>query len=132
MNIVLIIAYAAFAISVVGILGSLYFVTRRNDDDKKRIKAGNFLVTFAVIMFLSYFGILIAAACTEGSDEPETIIKEVPISEKQDVDSLTGVIDSLENEINRLKNEKKMELEKVDSMPGDSVLLLFRKYVSGH
>ena len=132
MNIVLIIAYAAFAISVVGILGSLYFVTRRNDDDKKRIKAGNFLVTFAVIMFLSYFGILIAAACTEGSDEPETIIKEVPISEKQDVDSLTGVIDSLENEINRLKNEKKMELEKVDSMPNDSVLLLFRKYVSGH
>lgn len=132
MNIVLIIAYAAFAISVVGILGSLYFVTRRNDDDKKRIKAGNFLVTFAVIMFLSYFGILIAAACTEGSDEPETIIKEVPISEKQDVDSLTGVIDSLENKINRLKNEKKMELEKVDSMPNDSVLLLFRKYVSGH
>lgn len=132
MNIVLIIAYAAFAISVVGILGSLYFVTRRKGSDEKRIKAGNFLVTFAVIMFLSYFGILIAAACTEGSDEPETIIKEVPISEKQDVDSLTGVIDSLENEINRLKNEKKMELEKVDSMPNDSVLLLFRKYVSGH
>lgn len=132
MNIVLIIVYAAFAISVVGILGSLYFIIRRKGSDEKRIKAGNFLVTFAVIMFLSYFGILIAAACTEGSDEPETIIKEVPISEKQDVDSLTGVIDSLENKINRLKNEKKMELEKVDSMPNDSVLLLFRKYVSGH
>ena len=132
MNIVLIIAYAAFAISVVGILGSLYFVTRSKDDGEKRIKAGNFLVTFAVIMLLSYFGMLIVSACTEDSDEPETIIKEVPISEEQDVDSLTGVIDSLENEINRLKDEKKMELEKVDSMPGDSVLLLFRKYVSGH
>lgn len=132
MNIVLIIAYAAFAISVVGILVSLYFVTRRKDSDEKRIKAGNFLVTFAVMMLLSYFGMLIAATCTEGSDEPETVIKEVPIGDEQDVDSLTGVIDSLENEINRLKNEKKMELEKVDSMPNDSVLLLFRKYVSGH
>lgn len=132
MNIVLIIAYAAFAISVVGTLGSLYFVTRYKDGDKNRTKAGNFLVAFAVMMLLSYFGMLIVAACIEDSDEPETVIKEVPISEEQDVDSLTGVIDSLENEINRLKNEKKMELEKVDSMPGDSVLLLFRKYVSGH
>lgn len=132
MNIVLIIAYAAFAISVVGILGSLYFVIRYKDSGEKRIKAGNFLVTFAVMMLLSYFGMLIAAAFTEDSDEPETVIKEVPISEEQDVDSLTGVIDSLENEINRLRNEKKMELEKVDSMPGDSILLLFRKYVSGH
>lgn len=132
MNIVLIIAYAAFAISVVGILGSLYFVTRYKDGDKNRTKAGNFLVVFAVMMLLSYFGMLIVAACIEDSDEPETVIKEVPISEEQDVDSLTSVIDSLENEINRLKNEKKMELEKVDSMPGDSVLLLFRKYVSGH
>lgn len=128
----LIIAYAAFAISVVGILGSLYFITRRKDSDEKRIKAGNFLVTFAVVMLLSYFGMLIAASCIEDSDEPETVIKEVPISEEQDVDSLTSVIDSLENEINRLKDEKKMELEKVDNMPNDSVLLLFRKYVSGH
>ena len=131
MNIVLIIAYTAFAISVVGILGSLYFITRRKGSDEKRIKAGNFLVTFAVMMLLSYFGMLIAAYIAE-PDEPETVIKEVPISEEQDVDSLTGVIDSLENEINRLRNEKKMELEKVDSIPDDSVLLLFRKYVSGH
>ena len=127
-----IIAYAAFAISIVGILGSLYFITGYKDSDNRRMKARNFLMMFAVMTLLSYLGMFIAAAFTEDSDEPETVIKEVPISEEQDVDSLTGVIDSLENEINRLKDEKKMELEKVDSMPNDSVLLLFRKYVSGH
>ena len=132
MNIVLIVAYAAFFTSIVGVLGSLYFITGYKDGDKKRMKARNFLVAFAVMTLLSYLGMFIAAAFTEDSDEPETVIKEVPISEEQDVDSLTGVIDSLENEINRLKDEKKMELEKVDSMPNDSVLLLFRKYVSGH
>ena len=127
-----IIAYAAFAISIVGILGSLYFIIEYKDGDNKRMKARNFLMAFAVMTLLSYLGMFIAAVCTEDSDEPETVIKEVPISEEQDVDSLTGVIDSLENEINRLRSEKKMELEKVDSMPNDSVLLLFRKYVSRH
>lgn len=132
MNVVFIIAYAAFAISIVGILGSLYFITEYKDGDKKRMKARNFLMAFAVMTLLSYLGMFIAAVYTKDSDEPETVIKKVPISKEQDVDSLTGVINSLENEINRLRNEKKMELEKVDSMPNDSVLLLFRKYVSGH
>lgn len=58
--------------------------------------------------------------------------EEKPATEMQDVKELTRKIDSLENVIRQIRNERDTLYKEIDTLPDDSITVLFRRMVSAY
>lgn len=81
-------------------------------------------------IFMLVFLIEMIVLFTSVEDKP-MVSEEVPIAEQPDIDSLTQEIDSIRNEIEEIRKETDETMQRIDSADTDSLLILFRRYVSG-
>ena len=81
-------------------------------------------------VFMLAFLIEMIVLFTSVKDEP-SVSEEVPIAEQPDIDSLTQRIDSMKDKIEEIKKETDETVQRIDSAGTDSLLMLFRQYVSG-
>lgn len=58
--------------------------------------------------------------------------EEKPAIEMQDVKELTRKIDSLENVMKQIRNERDTLYKEIDTLPDDSITMLFRRMVSAY
>lgn len=63
--------------------------------------------------------------------DKSVVSKEVPITEQPDIDSLTQEIDSIKHEIKEVRKKADEAMQRIDSACTDSLLIIFRRYVSG-
>lgn len=84
----------------------------------------------ASVIFMLVFLIEMIVLFTSVKDEP-TVSEEIPIIEQPDIDSLTQKIDSIKNKIEEIRKETDEAMQRIDSADTDSLLILFRRYVSG-
>lgn len=84
----------------------------------------------ASAIFILGFLIEMIVLFTSVEDEP-VISKEIPIAEQPDIDSLTQEIDSIKHEIKEVRKKTDEAMQRIDSACADSLLILFRRYVSG-
>lgn len=84
----------------------------------------------ASVIFMLGFLIEMIVLFTSVEDEP-TVSEEIPIIEQPDIDSLTQEIDSIKDEIEEIRKETDEVVQRIDSADADSLLILFRRYVSG-
>ena len=82
------------------------------------------------VVFMLAFLIEMIVLFTSVKDEPMAS-EEVPIAEQPDIDSLTQRIDSMKDKIEEIRKEKDEVVQRIDSADTDSLLILFRQYVSG-
>lgn len=84
----------------------------------------------ASVIFIAGFLIEMIVLFASVEDEP-VVSKEVPIAEQPDIDSLTQEIDSIRHEIKEVRKKTDEAMQRIDSACTDSLLIIFRRYVSG-
>lgn len=84
----------------------------------------------ASAIFMLVFLIEMIVLFTSVENEP-MVSEEIPIIEQPDIDSLTQEIDSIKDEIEEIRKETDEVMQRIDSADTDSLLILFRQYVSG-
>lgn len=96
-------------------------VALRNNKDAFVGASAIFMLVFLIEMIVLF---------TSMEDEP-IVSKEIPIAEQPDIDSLTQEIDSIKDEIEEIRKETDEVMQRINSADTDSLLILFRQYVSG-
>lgn len=96
-------------------------VVLRNNKDAFVGASAIFMLVFLIEMIVLF---------TSFENEP-TISEEISIIEQPDIDSLTQEIDSIKDEIEEIRKETDEVMQRIDSADTDSLLILFRQYVSG-
>lgn len=84
----------------------------------------------ASVIFMLGFLIEMIVLFTSVKDEP-VVSKGIPIAEQPDIDSLTQEIDSIRHEIKEIRKKTDEAMQRIDSACTDSLLIIFRRYVSG-
>ena len=84
----------------------------------------------ASAVFMLVFLIEMIVLFTSAEDEP-MVSEEVPIAEQPDIDSITQRIDSIQDEIKEIRKKTDEVTQRIDSADVDSLLIIFRRYVSG-
>lgn len=93
-----------------------------------RSNKNNFIGASAIFMLVFLIEMIVLFTSVE--DKP-IASEEVPIAEQPDIDSLTQEIDSIKDEIEETRKETDEVMQRIDSADTDSLLILFRRYVSG-
>lgn len=96
-------------------------VALRNNKDAFVGASAIFMLVFLIEMIVLF---------TSMENEP-TVSEEIPIAEQSDIDSLTQEIDSIKDEIEEIRKGTDEVVQRIDSADTDSLLILFRQYVSG-
>ena len=96
-------------------------VALRNNKDAFVGASAIFMLVFLIEMIVLF---------TSMENEP-TVSEEIPIAEQPDIDSLTQEIDSIKDEIEEIRKETDEVMQRINSADTDSLLILFRQYVSG-
>lgn len=84
----------------------------------------------ASVIFIAGFLVEMIILFTSIEDEP-MVSKEIPIAEQPDIDSLTQEIDNIRHEIKEIRKKTDEAMQRIDSACTDSLLIIFRRYVSG-
>lgn len=91
---------------------------------------------YGIILFVVYMVTLcsmwISFLLWLDKDEDKVETEEKPATEMQDVRELTRKIDSLENVIKQIRNERDTLYKEIDTLPDDSITMLFRRMVSAY
>ena len=120
-----------FALLLVGslILVYLFGVTLNWLMKKGKDKYG--IIPFVIFMAaFCFMWILFLLWLDKDAERVET--EEKPAVEMQDVRELTRKIDSLENVIKQIRNERDTLYKEIDTLPDDSITMLFRRMVSAY
>jgi len=96
-------------------------IVLRNNKDAFVGASAVFMLVFLIEMIVLFMSV---------KDEP-IVSEEIPIAEQPDIDSLTQEIDSIKDEIEEIRKETDEVMQRIDSADTDSLLILFRQYVSG-
>lgn len=118
-----------FALLLVGSLVLVYLFTVTLNWLIKKGKDKYGIIPFVIFM-VTLCSIWIPFLFWLDKDAEKVETEEKPAIEMQDVKELTRKIDSLEHVIKQIRNERDTLYKEIDTLPDDSITMLFRRMVS--